>query len=66
MDRTIRTETPKIPVKINKSNESMPNLDLYGLQRSEEIYPLDDPRFDIAMFDDKSHKVEPMDTAQSG
>lgn len=45
-------------------NESMPNLDLYGLESAQ--YNFEDPKFDIAMFDDKNQKVEPISTGQSG
>ena len=41
----------------------MPNLDLYGLESAQ--YNFEDPRFDIAMFDDKNHKVEPLSTEKS-
>jgi hypothetical protein len=41
----------------------MPNLDLYGLESAQ--YNFEDPRFDIAMFDDKNHKVEPVSTEKS-
>lgn len=62
LDRTIQTEHP---VKLNKmGNDSMPNLDLYGLESAQ--YNCDDPKFDIAMFDDKANKVEPLNTGQSG
>lgn len=67
LDRTIQTENPAAndPVKlIRMGNESMPNLDLYGLESAQ--YNFEDPKFDIAMFDDKNQKVEPISTGQSG